>query len=150
MIFGVVCTVYANPKFAERRNVPWKAVLLSAIMFGLFHLNPAQMPSAFLMGWLMGWLCYRTGSLIPGMVVYVFNNSLICIASMFPDEEGSAETLAEMFGSPLTEYLAVGISALLCAAVVVWLIRTVKERYSVEPLQLEPENVTEGGDEAGQ
>ena len=132
------------------RSKPWLAILLSAVFFGLFHLNPAQMPTAFLMGWFLGWLCYRTGSLIPGMVVHIFNNSLICIASMFPDEEGSAETLAEMFGSPAKEYLAVGISVLFCAAVIVWLIRTVKERYSVEPLQQELEEVTKSGDEVGQ
>ena len=132
------------------QSKPWLAILLSAVFFGLFHLNPAQMPTAFLMGWFLGWLCYRTGSLIPGMVVHVFNNSLICIASMFPDEEGSAETLAEMFGSPAKEYLAVGLSALFCAAVIVWLIRTVKERYSVEPLQQELEEVTKSGDEVGQ
>ena len=132
------------------RSKPWLAILLSGVFFALFHLNPAQMPSAFLMGWFLGWLCYRTGSLIPGMVVHVFNNSVVCIASMFPEEEGSAETLAEMFGSPLKEYLVVGISAILCAMVVVWLIRKVKERYHVETMQQEPEEVSVSEDVIGQ
>ena len=132
------------------RSKPWLAILLSGVFFALFHLNPAQMPSAFLMGWFLGWLCYRTGSLIPGMVVHVFNNSVVCIASMFPEEEGSAETLAEMFGSPLKEYLVVGISAILCAMVVVWLIRKVKERYHVETMLQEPEEVSVSEDVIGQ
>lgn len=40
---------------------PWVAILISAAVFAVIHLNPAQMPHAFLIGLLLGWMYYRTG-----------------------------------------------------------------------------------------
>lgn len=54
----------------------WVVIVVSAVIFGLAHLNPAQMPFSFLLGLLLGWLYYRTGSLIPGILCHFINNSL--------------------------------------------------------------------------
>lgn len=108
---------------------PWLAVLLSAVLFSLYHVNPAQIPNAFILGLFFGWLCYRTGSLMPGIALHVLNNSLGCIASLFPDEPGGPETIAELFGSPRLEFYAVYLSAFLCAAVVVQAVLMVKKHY---------------------
>ncbi|MCR4919880.1 MAG: CPBP family intramembrane metalloprotease [Prevotella sp.] len=54
----------------------WAAVGLSAVFFALVHGNPAQMPHAFMIGVLMGWLFARTGSVVPGLVLHVTNNTL--------------------------------------------------------------------------
>lgn len=51
-------------------------IVWSALIFGVFHLNPAQIPFAFLLGLLLGWLYYRTGSLLPGILCHFINNSL--------------------------------------------------------------------------
>ena len=42
---------------------PWKAILWSAFIFGVIHLNPWQAIPAFLVGSLMGWVYWKTGSL---------------------------------------------------------------------------------------
>ena len=42
---------------------PWKAIALSAFFFSLIHMNPVQMPHAFLIGLLLGWMYWRTGSI---------------------------------------------------------------------------------------
>lgn len=55
---------------------PRAMILWSALIFGVFHLNPAQIPFAFLLGLLLGWLYYRTGSLLPGILCHFINNSL--------------------------------------------------------------------------
>lgn len=55
---------------------PSSAILLSALVFGVIHGNPAQIPFAFLIGLVMGLLYYRTGSLIPGIIIHVVNNSI--------------------------------------------------------------------------
>lgn len=49
-------------------------IVWSAVLFGVFHLNPAQIPFAFLLGLLLGWLYYRTGSLLPGILCHFINN----------------------------------------------------------------------------
>lgn len=111
------------------RSMPWIAIVLSAALFGLVHMNPAQMPGAIAIGLLYGWLVYRTGSLLPGIIGHIFNNSLVCILEMFPEEEGSPETVAEMFDSPFLEFLAVAGSLFICIVVVKAIVRQVNEHY---------------------
>ena len=112
------------------RSMPWIAILLSAALFGLVHMNPAQMPGAIAIGLLYGWLVYRTGSLLPGIIGHIFNNSLVCILGMFPEEPGSPETVAEMFDSPFLEFLAVAGSLFICVAVVKAIAQQVNEHYT--------------------
>ena len=57
--------------FGERR-----ALLLSAIFFGLAHGNLTQLPFAFFLGLLFGYLFLRTGRLWPGMLLHFLNNAL--------------------------------------------------------------------------
>ena len=58
---------------------PWYAIIASSIMFGLIHLNPAQIPGAIILGIVMAWMCYRTRSLIPGIIIHITNNTLCLI-----------------------------------------------------------------------
>lgn len=112
---------------------PWWAVLLSAVLFSVIHMNPGQMPTAFLIGLLLGWLTYRTGSLLPGIVMHVFNNSVVFICALFMTEEEGEETLADLFGSPVLEYLAIGVSLVLLILVIRALVRLVNRHYPVRP-----------------
>jgi uncharacterized protein len=54
----------------------WTMILLSALLFAIMHFNPAQMPHAFLVGILLGWMYYRTGSILPGVALHWANNSI--------------------------------------------------------------------------
>ena len=53
---------------------PWAAIAISAVFFALIHMNPAQMPHAFLIGLLLGWMYWRTGSILPGVAYHWANN----------------------------------------------------------------------------
>lgn len=55
---------------------PCAMIVWSALIFGVFHINPAQVIFATLLGLLLGWLYYRTGSLLPGILCHFINNSL--------------------------------------------------------------------------
>lgn len=50
------------------------AILFTAIIFAVFHLNPWQGAVAFPLGLGLGWLVLRTGSLVPGMIVHFLYN----------------------------------------------------------------------------
>ena len=54
----------------------WAAITLSAVIFAAVHLNPVQMPHAFLVGLLLGWMYSRTGSILPGVAVHWVNNTV--------------------------------------------------------------------------
>ena len=67
----------------------WKlAVVISALLFSIAHMNPAQMPHAFLLGLLLGWVFVRTGSVVPGIIIHGVNNlTVYIIASSVPGIE---------------------------------------------------------------
>ncbi len=75
----------------------WGPIVLSALVFGLVHGNLAQGIHAFLIGLLLGWLYWRTDSIVPGVVFHWVNNS-ISYAQMrlFPWTEDV--TLVELCG----------------------------------------------------
>jgi sodium transport system permease protein len=69
-----------------------RAVLLSSILFGLFHLVATDrlqferlVPSTGL-GLVLGWLCIRCGSALPGMVLHATHNSLLLVAAHYQEE----------------------------------------------------------------
>lgn len=57
--------------FGERR-----ALLLSALLFGLLHGNLTQLPFALLLGLVFGFITLRTGRLWPCMVIHGLNNAM--------------------------------------------------------------------------
>ncbi len=92
-----------------------KAILYSALIFGVFHLNPAQIVPASFVGLLLGWLYYKTRSLIPCIIVHILNNGLsVALSRMFPD----ADSLLDILGWQL--YAA---SILLAVAVIAGYVR---------------------------
>jgi membrane protease YdiL (CAAX protease family) len=83
----------------------WVAIAISAVLFALIHANPAQMPHAFLIGLLLGWLYYRTDSIVPGIVYHWVNNSVAyVIYNLYPDP---SLKLIDLFGSQRTVAAAV-------------------------------------------
>lgn len=55
---------------------PWLAILATAMLFGMIHMNVAQMIGAVLSGIVLSWLAYQTGSLIPSILLHILNNSI--------------------------------------------------------------------------
>ena len=90
----------------------WTAIALSALFFALVHMNPAQMPHAFLIGLLLGWMYYRTGSILPGVAYHWANNSVAYVMyALYPDPDMK---LIDIFkGSEQHVYMALGFSLLI-------------------------------------
>ena len=63
----------------KTRCRPWLAILISALLFALLHGLGANFVTAMLFGILVGWLYWRTGSIIPGIIIHITNNSLTAI-----------------------------------------------------------------------
>jgi membrane protease YdiL (CAAX protease family) len=52
----------------------WVALLLSAGLFSVMHMNPWQLIPTFALGLLFGWFYLRTGSLLPCIAGHALNN----------------------------------------------------------------------------
>ncbi|MFA6335038.1 MAG: type II CAAX endopeptidase family protein [Bacteroidales bacterium] len=62
---------------------PVKAILWSAAIFGVIHLNPWQAIPAFLIGVLMGWIYWKTRSLWTTIFIHFINNGFAYIVTIF-------------------------------------------------------------------
>lgn len=58
---------------------PRKAIIYSAIFFAFIHLNPWQSIPAFFAALFIGWIYYKTKSVVPGMIIHSVNNSTAVI-----------------------------------------------------------------------
>jgi membrane protease YdiL (CAAX protease family) len=63
-----------------RQYRPRKAILLSALLFGLAHLNVYQFVVASLLGLLLGWLYERSRSLWPCILLHASYNASIVLS----------------------------------------------------------------------
>ncbi|MCY1722654.1 type II CAAX endopeptidase family protein [Prolixibacteraceae bacterium Z1-6] len=55
------------------------AVIISALLFALFHLNPWQFPATFVLGILLGWLMLRTNNIFVAILGHSINNTLVLL-----------------------------------------------------------------------
>ena len=87
---------------------PWVAILISAVLFSAAHMNPAQIPHTLLIGLLLGWLYYRTVSIVPGVVFHWVNNTVAYVLyNFYPNPDLK---LVDLFGSQQHVLMAVGFS----------------------------------------
>ena len=89
----------------------WVMIALSAAIFALIHGNPAQMPHAFLVGLMLGWMYWRTGSIIPGVAFHWVNNSVAYVMyNLYPTP---SLKLVDLFRDNLHVLAAVAFSLLI-------------------------------------
>ena len=78
----------------KKRN-PLKAAILSAVLFGLIHMNINQFTYAFVMGIIFALLTYVTGSIIPSTIAHFVVNGTSVVMSHLIAAMGNAGTEAE-------------------------------------------------------
>lgn len=106
--------------FLKNDVPPAKAICFSALIFGVIHINPAQVLFACLLGIVFGWLYYRTGSIIPGMAGHVLNNSIAAVLMATGTEKEMSETTQDMIGTTAT-YVLLMMSIIIFAASLIYL-----------------------------
>lgn len=131
-------------KWKKLEGEPWIAIFLSAILFSLCHLNPAQAPVTLILGLFAGWLYFRTDSLLPGMVFHIMNNSLVCvIIAVLRDSKAMA--FLEKW-EPSTAFLVVSfvVALALTAFLLICLVKVVKRDLPVKTLSCGTEKISVG------
>jgi membrane protease YdiL (CAAX protease family) len=53
---------------------PWRAILLASVLFTILHFTILSAPYLLLVGLLLGWTKWKTGSLYPSMLIHMLHN----------------------------------------------------------------------------
>ena len=110
-----------------RRYEPQKAIIWSAVIFGIAHLNPWQFIAAFIIGCAMGWLFWRTRSIWIGIFMHWANNTAGFLLGYISGDMNTS--VADYFGSP-TNY---AIVLILCVITTFGCIKAFQKTTSAEP-----------------
>jgi membrane protease YdiL (CAAX protease family) len=115
-----------------------KAIIASAAIFALLHMNPWQAIVAFPTGIFFAWLALRTGSIMPGMIGHAAGNGyvMLVVPAICTALGLTASDLEALQSAPVTagDFLgAIVWSGALMAAGFWWMRRYIPSRVSLEP-----------------
>lgn len=75
---------------ALQQKLPaWGAILITAAVFGVFHISVGglvileRVLSSAALGLLLGWLCWQTRSIWPGILLHSFHNGAVLVLDRF-------------------------------------------------------------------
>lgn len=88
----------------------WWPILISAVLFGAVHMNMAQFAHALPIGLLLGWMYYRTGSIIPGLLFHWVNNTVAYALFKLMPQLGDGKLIDLFHGSSQTMWMGLGFS----------------------------------------
>lgn len=130
--FGIISVVIMAPLMEEllfRGAIQgylmrkWKnpaiAIVVASLIFGVIHGNPIQIFFAFLTGLALGWIYYRTGSLLPAMLMHFINNGASVV--LFHLSGGTDETMTEALGN--TGSVCLALAGAVLTVVSIWYIK---------------------------
>lgn len=105
---------------------PWRVIVVTALLFGLFHvltggtlLVERFVPSTVL-GLILGWIAYRTGSVWPGILMHFLHNGFLEVVGQYKDELSFlGDTIVSEKHLPLT-WIVPATALAVIGLVVIW------------------------------
>ena len=99
----VVCRGAIERRLLEKNWNPWYAIVISALLFAVAHMNLAQGFTATVIGIFMGWVYYRTRSIWPTVFIHAVNNTTASLIGFVTPEAMYDEnyTIPLTIGIPL-------------------------------------------------
>ncbi len=115
-------------KFLEKYP-PKMAIILSAVIFGIAHLNPWQFVAAFAIGTVIGWIYWKTRSIWPGIFIHFVNNTFsFYLAKKF---QGIEVTFKDIIGSNFY-YISLLLLCLLISYTIYLILKKYFEKASIK------------------
>lgn len=80
---------YLQTALVNGSDRPARGIAAAASLFAIFHLFVGgaiaveRLPSSFLLGLALGWLAYKGGSVVPGMLLHALHNGLVLLLGYF-------------------------------------------------------------------
>lgn len=139
-VFPAVCEEVAFRGFIltgwQRSYRGWAAITMSSIAFGMIHMIPHQVFNAVFLGFVLGLLAVRSGSLLPGIIFhFLFNATQLLRLRVRPEwfDSGITDwlfTTTVHDGKPMLDFdlPLIAIAGLASVYMVYWLYRMKNER----------------------
>lgn len=93
---------------------PWKAVWVSGILFGLIHVNPAQVFFAAIFGIMLGVIYIKTGNIVLTSIIHILNNSIALIQMNVMGEKAKDFSMVEWVGGNTIAIICIVVGLALC------------------------------------
>ena len=93
------------------------AIIFSSLLFAIVHFNFRQGVGAFIIGTLLGWLYYKTNSIIPGLIIHSFNNMMSSVYSYLHGYDSRVSD--SLSGLPL--YVLIFLSAIVLLSCIMFI-----------------------------
>ena len=111
--YGVAGSLLEHNSFS-----PNATIIVSALLFGLIHMNPSQIVGATLLGLYFGWLYVKTNSVKPSLLCHVFNNF---IAVLLLQTLSKDFCISQLLPNSLCLYIVVVVSLVVALPMLVYL-----------------------------
>lgn len=102
-------------KMLEKNMNPWWAIVISALLFAIMHINLTQGITALILGLFLGWVYYRTRNIWLCIFVHAVNNTMSSVLSLTTDDAVDA-TFMDSLTLPVNLLLLVAGAALVLFA----------------------------------
>jgi uncharacterized protein len=113
---------------------PFKAIIISSVLFSVLHLNPWQATGALLGGMLSGWIYYKSGNLILSIIIHASNNLYgFIIINYFSADVTNHRPLTEYYGS-LTNYIAIIVIAIITFGTAMYFLKNYFTKHTAMPI----------------
>ncbi|MEG1710323.1 MAG: type II CAAX endopeptidase family protein [Clostridia bacterium] len=112
-----------------------KAIVFSALLFTIMHSNPMQIWNPLVMGLILGYVMFKTGSVFAAAIVHFCNNFIVCLLDLL-----GGETFMQFYDKSWWWLMLIGLAVGAGVIVAIYFIN--KENKIIEkPLaQIESEN----------
>ncbi|MEJ7644985.1 MAG: type II CAAX endopeptidase family protein [Chryseolinea sp.] len=108
-----------------KKYSPVKSILLSSIIFGVFHLNPWQFITALITGIFSGWVYYKTKKITTSILIHFTNNLLAFVFMYFMDPKRMLDQTITTFYGGVLNTLAITLGAILVGAICLYYLREI-------------------------
>ena len=118
---------------------PGWAIVVSALFFALIHMNPWQALNAFIIGVIMGYIYYKTGSLWLTMLVHFVNNGTAVVLGQISGVEDTTYWIEQMDRGTYVLVYVLGVAALVACIRAFKRIPLQQQRGNIDTVELKVE-----------
>ena len=118
---------------------PGWAIVVSALFFALIHMNPWQALNAFIIGVIMGYIYYKTGSLWLTMLVHFVNNGTAVVLDQISGVEDTTYWIEQMDRGTYVLVYVLGVAALVACIRAFKRIPLQQQRGNIDTVELKVE-----------
>lgn len=111
-----------------------KAIVLTGLLFGIFHFNLQNLLGPAFLGILFGYIVYKTNSIYNGMIAHTFNNTIALILTMAVQSSGIENTPSVDIETQhlLIGLVALGVIAIILSVIVYFLLKSLSPAKGIQ------------------